>query len=33
MTLRKGGDPHICRKKLYISIYGELALEEGLDLS
>jgi hypothetical protein len=33
MTLRKGEDTLIKRRKLWIALYGELALEEALDLS
>jgi hypothetical protein len=33
MTLRKGEDTLISRKKLWIALCGELALEEALDLA
>jgi hypothetical protein len=33
MTLGKGRDTNICRRKLYIAVCGELALEEAFDLS
>jgi hypothetical protein len=33
MTLRKGEDTVILRRKLWIALCGELALEEALDLS
>jgi len=33
MTLRKGEDTLICRRKLWIALCEELALEEALDLS
>ena len=33
MSLRKGEDTLICRKKLWIALCGELALEDALDLS
>jgi hypothetical protein len=33
MTFRKGEDTHIWRRKLWIALYVELALEEALDLS
>jgi hypothetical protein len=33
MTLRKGKNILICRRKLWIALCGELALEESLDLS
>jgi hypothetical protein len=33
MTLRKEKDTLIWRRKLWIVLYGELALEEALDLS
>jgi len=33
MTLRKGEDTHIWRRKLKIALCGELDLEEVLDLS
>jgi len=33
MTLRKGEDALICRRKLWNALCGELALEEALDLS
>jgi hypothetical protein len=33
MTLRKGDDTLIWRRKLWIALCGELALEKALDLS
>jgi len=33
MTLTKGEDTLISRRKLYIALCGELVLEEALDLS
>jgi hypothetical protein len=33
MTLRKGEDTLILKRELWIALYGELALEEALDLS
>jgi hypothetical protein len=33
MTLRKGEDTLICKRKLYVALRGELALKEALDLS
>jgi hypothetical protein len=33
MTLRKGEDTLISRRRRWIALYGELALEEALDLS
>ena len=33
MTLRKGEDTPIRKRKLWIALCGELALEEALDLS
>jgi hypothetical protein len=33
MTLRKGEDNNIKKRKLWIALCGELALEEALDLS
>jgi hypothetical protein len=33
MALRKGEDTLILKRKLWIALYGELALEEALDLS
>jgi hypothetical protein len=33
MTLRKGEDTLIRRRKLWIALCGEFALEEALDLS
>ena len=33
MTLRKGEDTLIWRRNLWIALFGELALEEALDLS
>jgi hypothetical protein len=32
MTLRKGEDTLISKRKLWIALCGELALEEALDL-
>jgi flagellar biosynthesis regulator FlaF len=33
MTLRKGEDTLIWKRKLWIALYGDLALEEALGLS
>jgi hypothetical protein len=33
IALRKGEDIPISRRKLWIALYGELALKEALDLS
>jgi hypothetical protein len=33
MTFRKGEDTLVSRRKLWIALYGELALEKALDLS
>jgi len=33
MTLRKGEDTFILKKKLWIALCGELVLEEDVDLS
>jgi hypothetical protein len=32
MTLIKGEDTLMCRRKLWIALCGELAMEEALDL-
>jgi hypothetical protein len=33
MTLRKQEDTGSCRRKLRIALFGELSLEEAMDLS
>jgi hypothetical protein len=33
MTLKKGEDTLISKRKFWIALYGELAMEEALDLS
>jgi hypothetical protein len=33
MNLRKGEDTLVCRRMLQIALFGEIALEEALDLS